>query len=198
MRRPELTKGQEIEFIRGVDSGDLRARRYKGKVKTVLGDAVQITVTDDRWVGVKETTVRFKDVIDAATGERFSLKKPEGKKPEVAPTDAWEMDVSPRSPLEVPPGESFKKTDLDAWLAMGRDMLGSVDSMIEEKRGEILIIEEDIRQLSDQRNAALVEIKDLEARKEMLSEFYKKDLKPSSSSPTVGSSPASGTQKEKS
>lgn len=56
---------------------------------------------------------------------------------------------------------------------MGRDMLNSVDSMIEEKRGEILIIEEDMKALASQRNTALEEIKELETRKTMLAEFYK-------------------------
>jgi hypothetical protein len=175
MRRPELEKNQEIEFVRGADSADVRARRYKGKVKQVLGDAVQINVTDEKWTGARETVVRFKDVIDPATGERFSLKRADRPAP-----PAQEEAITLPQPAPLPQldasssGEhSFRKSDLDAWLSMGRDMLNSVDSMIEEKRGEILIIEEDMKALADQRNTALEEIKELETRKAMLAEFYK-------------------------
>jgi hypothetical protein len=172
MRRPNLTKGQEIEFQR------TKGIRYKGRVNTVTGDAVKIDITDDRWSGPKQTIVRLRDVIDPSTGHRFAYKHLTPGQPMPAKGETDEVPASlPQAEAErEEPSDSgpiFGKSDLDAWLSMGKDLLANVDSMIEEKKGEILLIENQMKELADQRNTALDDIKELEARKKMLSEFYK-------------------------
>lgn len=182
MRRPKLERGQEIEFQK---QPGLAGLRYKGRVKTVTGDAVEIEVTDDRWTAERRTIVRLRDVIDPTTGQRFAYKHlTPASVPAQPEATAVPSSEAPTLPQPAPPvpaereepsdtGPIFGKNDLDAWLAMGKDLLENIDAMVEEKKGEILIMENQMKELADQRNTALNDIKDLEARKAMLTAFYK-------------------------
>lgn len=198
-RIPDLEKGQTVHFTRGPESeSGPKPRRYEGRVKETMADAVRLIVTDSKWGGSKETIVRYRDLIDPETGEKFSVS---AKKAKTAPV--VDTTIAPPSPPESlikselelqrevvetvdralhetvdrkdeePSGEvRFAKTDLDTWLAMGRDMLGSIDGMIEDKKLEIALVEEDIKALIDQRNQAQADIKELEKKRKLLQQFY--------------------------
>lgn len=197
-RIPDLEKGQTVHFTRGPESeSGPKPRRYEGRVKETMADAVRLIVTDPKWGGAKETIVRYRDLIDPATGEKFSVSAKKTKAPVI------DTNITPPSPPkglverelglqrevvetvdralhetvdrkdEEPSGEvRFAKTDLDTWLAMGRDMLASIDGMIEDKKAEIALIEEDIKALIDQRNGAQADIKELEQKRKLLQQFY--------------------------
>lgn len=190
MRRPKLERGQEIEFQK---MPGLTGPRYKGKVKQVTGDAVEINVTDDRWTSERTTIVRLRDVIDPTTGQRFAYKNlptpaqavaaqsttpvepapPPPMGPATPPTAQTEPTAAPIEEESSDSGPIFGKNDLDAWLSMGKDLLTNIDSMIEDKKGSILLIENQMKELVDQRNAALNDIKEMEAKKLLLADFYK-------------------------
>lgn len=184
-RIPDLDKGQEVMFVRGVDSDTgIKPRRYAGKVKETMADAVRLTVTDERWGGAKETIVRYRDLVDPETGEKYSIsskKKPVQEEPTLPRPSPFAPPADfgkPEEPEEAEPASEpekevrFAKTDLDTWLSMGREMLASIDTMIGDKKMEIAMIEEDIKGLIDQRNTATNDINDLEQKRKMLQQFY--------------------------
>ncbi len=170
-KRESFEVGETVEVISRYGNGQLESRR-RAKVIERLRAACRVRFQDGR-----ETTVGFKDLrhVEQQTvpGPRPAPAPPvvEVRRPAMAPAP--------------PPTEVATDADLDAWLQMGRGMVGAVEQRIADLAGENRAIDDELEAVETSRAALdaeaaalrkrrtrnLEQLKELHARRETISKL---------------------------
>ncbi len=148
----ELSKGDEVYVVVHVADGAPQ-RRIKGRVKDVMRAAARITDLED---GRGTRTVRF---------NQLEKVKPEPKEPgpvkATAKALATEVRPSKRetgmSAANAPPAPVVSPADSDdafaAWLEMGREVIGPIESELAELNAQAQQLESEKRAIEDELDA---------------------------------------------
>jgi len=146
MRKQALEKGQIVAFSQGGNAD--HAKRYTGRIKKIMRAAVQVTVTDPSWRGPRQTTVRFNDLVDPETNEKFSyntLKKlnselQEAEQSEASPEPVVK-DEQPKEPLMSAKQDKSLRDRLEERTTNGKQMkLEGGEPVIIFPEGDVRVI----------------------------------------------------------